>query len=205
MQPPMPPTPESARIAAPAGEAVARILACADMAVSAIERQAEQRVRELRDERAPEHEALQRQARLELLRTDLTDRAVALADSWRAINEELEAVDRMLAAIGHGSAHEASPAADPPPAADPRVAAIKMTLRERQRIQIGPEAAPAPAAPRQAPWHYEAPAPETRYLEAPAYYQEQAPRYEEPAPAYEYEYEAPVAPRRAWLPWQRAA
>lgn len=201
MQPPMPPTPESARIAAPAGEAVAQILACADIAVSSIERQAEQRVREIRAgaEVSPEAEALQRQARLETVRTDLTDRAAALADAYRAIHEELEAVDRMLAAIAHGTAYEAP---GPQATADPRVAAIKMTLRERQRIHIGTEATPAaPAAAQPAPWHYEVPEPEPRYLEPPAQYREPAPQYEEPAPHYE----APVAPRRTWLPWQRAA
>ena len=134
--------PESTQIAAPAGEAVAEILACADIAVNSIARQAEQEVAAMYAASAVEQEALQRQARLEALRTDLNDRAAALAEAYRAIYEELEAVEGMLATIAQGTAYGAVPRREP---VDPRVAAIKMTLRERQRIVIPED--PAPAEP----------------------------------------------------------
>ncbi len=140
---PIPPTTPMPRTecAASAAEAVAEILACADMAVAAIGRQAEARVREInaRAEAGPAEEAGARRAHLELLRGELAERAAALALSYGSILEELGAIDRMLG----GESAAGAEAGDP----DPRVAAIKMTLRERRRVHAPAEQAPVPGAP----------------------------------------------------------
>lgn len=124
------PRPEFAESAA---EAVAGILACADVAVGAIGRSAEQQVLKMTAEveARPAEEALRRREQLTQLRGELAERAAALALSYGSILDQLGQIDAMLA-----GERPAADAAD----ADPRVAAIRMTLRERRRVHAPAEA-----------------------------------------------------------------
>ncbi len=123
-------------------EAVARILACADVAVDTIARSAQRQVSEIEAgvEARAAQETVERQARLERLRHELGERAAELATAYAGITAELGEVDRALAALGK----PAVPAAANDES-DARVAAIKMTLRERRRIQVFADASSADA------------------------------------------------------------
>lgn len=136
---------------ASAAEAVDRILASTESAVASIVRRAEHEVRGLAadlDSRIA-RDAIERTARLVQLRRELTDRASTLAVHFEAILDQLDAVEAALA-INAGGARGARPGTEP---GDSRLAAIKMTLRERQRISIAYEepAQPAEAAPQTPP------------------------------------------------------
>jgi hypothetical protein len=152
------PRPEYAESAA---EAVAKIMACADIAVDSIGRQAEREVGEIwaEAEARPAREAMERRERLALLRAELAEQAAALALSYASILEQIGDVDRMLlgqqAEVGTEPGQELREA-------DPRVAAIRMTLRERTRVH-DPQA-PQDQQAQEAPWverEIGAPAPAT--------------------------------------------
>jgi hypothetical protein len=175
--------------ATPVAGAVAEILACADIAAGAIARQAEAQVREMtaRAESRPAEEAARRRARLEQVRGELAERAAALAFSYGSIVEELGVIDRMLAED------------------DPRLAAIKMTLRERRRIHVPTGEAQVPAAPWADPDAEPSSAQEaTQEIWPPA----RAPAPVAPTATAEVPQDVPPgvqAPRRAWRFWRRAA
>jgi hypothetical protein len=205
------PRPEYAESAA---AAVAKIMACADIAVDSIGRQAEAEVAEIwaEAEARPAREALERRERLAILRAELAEQAAALALSYASILEQIGDVDRML----HG---QAPPAAAEPEhelrEADPRVAAIRMTLRERTRVH-DPQAAPEQQA-QEAPWvEREIAAPAGVPTAVPAETWPPAQPAEEwpaaPAAAWEAPQEAGFAHlepeqgrRRPWRLWKRAA
>jgi hypothetical protein len=126
--------------AVPAAEAVDRILASTESAVASIVRRTEHEVRGMAadlDARIA-RDAIERTARLVQLRRELTERASALAVHFEAILDQLDAVETALAA-GSGAARAA---AEP---GDSRLMAIKMTLRERQRISVAYEQPEQPA------------------------------------------------------------
>jgi hypothetical protein len=160
-QPAAPPTYQPPTVPASSADSVDRILAYTDTAIASIVRRTEHQVREIAvatDARG-RSEAIERHAQLAQLRRELTDRASALAIPYEAILNQLEAAEAALAlwaGTGAGAEHGAD-------AFDPRVDAIKMTLRERQRISIAyEEPAPAPvyAMPAPAPIPFrEEPAP----------------------------------------------
>lgn len=127
-----------------AAEAVDRILASAEAAIAAIRGRTEQQLRGIAadlEARAAE-EAAERRARLERLRAELGERAATLAGAYRAINEQLAAVEAALAlgGAGAGGARRSGPV---PPGAT----AVKVTLRERQRIELAGDAASQIAQP----------------------------------------------------------
>jgi hypothetical protein len=151
-----------------AAEAVERILAAAEAAVEAVGRRSEQELRRIDaelDARAAE-EAEERRLRLERLRAELGERARALAGAYAAILGQLAGIEAALAGEPLGPDGQASRAEAG------RVAAIKMTLRERQRIDLTGElptqlheAVPIPRQPqpqqrirrrRWLPWQREA-------------------------------------------------
>jgi len=200
--------------ASTAAEAVAEILACADVAVGAIGRQAEAQVREMteRAEARPAEEAMRRQVHLEQLRHELAERAAALAFSYNSILEELGAIDRMLAGEADGLAGQGEVESDP------RLASIRMTLRERRRVHPAGEASDMPAAPWVEPVAEAAGAEQSTQevwrLQAATQWQESQPAAEPwppvaatPAPAAAPQYVQPeVQPqRRSWRLWKRAA
>jgi hypothetical protein len=120
-------------------EAVDRILSYTDSAVSSIVRRTEHQVREIAaevDARATV-EAARHGARLANLRRELTDRATALAMHYEEILDQLDAVEAALEAFG-GERQERAEGV-PRDGGDARVSAIKMTLRERQRISVAYE------------------------------------------------------------------
>lgn len=124
-------------------DAVDRILSYTDTAIASIVRRTEHQVREIAaqaDARSA-GEAMQRRAELTELRRELTERASALAIQYEAILDQLETAE---AALGVWAGQEAPPGAEP---LDPRVDAIKMTLRERQRISFAYEESLPPPAP----------------------------------------------------------
>lgn len=139
-----------------ATETVDRILSSTESAVAAIVRRTEQEVRGMAAEfdARMTRDALERTARLTQLRRELTDQASALAVHFEEILNQLEAVEAALGMrAGGGSTGHA-----PPDSRDPQVAAIKMTLRERQRISLAydlpgqpPVEAAAPPSPGEAP------------------------------------------------------
>jgi len=115
-----------------AAEAVERILTSAQLAVEAIGRRSEQQLRCIAAElqaRVAE-EAEERRLRLERLRADLTQRAEALAGAYAAIVEQLAAIEAALAG-GRPTAGDQALRAE-----QGRLAAIKVTLRERQRMDL---------------------------------------------------------------------
>jgi hypothetical protein len=145
-----------------AAEAVDRVLTLAWQAVEAVGSRTQEQVRQIvvdREARVAE-EARSRRERLGRLRVELSERAAALAGSYQAILEQLAAVE---AALGHeapGQEQRQEPA-------QTQVAAVKMTLRERQRFDFAADAParlpppPAIEAPvgrrrRWLPWHREA-------------------------------------------------
>jgi hypothetical protein len=128
-----------------AAEAVDRILASAESAIAAIRGRTEQQLRGIAadlEARAAE-EAAQRRARLERLRAELGERAATLAGAYRAINEQLAAVEAALAMGGAGAGGETRRSEPVPPGAT----AVKVTLRERQRIELAGDAASQIAQP----------------------------------------------------------
>ncbi len=135
---------------ASAAEAVDRILASTESAVASIVRRTEHEVRGMAadlDSRIA-RDAIERTARLVQLRRDLTDRASTLATHFEAILDQLDAVEAALA-VNTGGAQGARHGAEP---GDTRVTAIKMTLRERQRISVAYEEPVRPVeAAHQAP------------------------------------------------------
>lgn len=120
-------------------EAVDRILAYTDTAVASIVRRTEHQVREIAAaaDAQSASEALVRREQIAQLRRELTDRASALAVRYEAILDQLDAAEVALATWAGPARPQAGPA-------DPRVDAIKMTLRERQRISVAYEETPAP-------------------------------------------------------------
>jgi len=122
-------------VAGSTAEAVERILASTEAAVAAVRGRAERQVRMLASDveaRAAE-EAMERRRHLEQLRQDLARRAASLSVAYQAINEQLAAVDTVLGRWS-GSASFGAPPQDEHASAS--VEAIKMTLRERQRITV---------------------------------------------------------------------
>ncbi len=122
---------------ASAAEAVDRILASTESAVASIVRRTEHEVRGMAadlDSRIA-RDAIERTARLVQLRRELTDRASTLAVHFEAILDQLDAVEAALA-VNTGGARGVRHGTEP---GDTRVAAIKMTLRERQRISVAYE------------------------------------------------------------------
>ncbi|HEY5053473.1 MAG TPA: hypothetical protein VII45_08705 [Solirubrobacterales bacterium] len=161
-EPPQAPLAAAPPLAPPTAEAVDRILSYTESAVASIVRRTEHQIREIAaevDARAT-RDATERSAQLSQLRRELTDRATALAVHYEEILNQLDAVEAALAALGgerKGGAEQPRPEQG-----DARVRAIKMTLRERQRISVAYEqpaggvidASPQPpvdAAPRQVP------------------------------------------------------
>ncbi len=143
------PTTEAASVDA-ATAAVDRILASTESAVSSIVRRTEHEVRGMAAEVDARiaREAIERTARLTRLRHELTERAAELAVHFDAILAQIDAVDAALApSAGHG--HQGR--------VDRQTAAVRMTLRERQRISVAYDQpvptvdvvtpAPAPIAP----------------------------------------------------------
>jgi hypothetical protein len=131
-------------------DAVDRILSYTESAVASIVRRTEHQVREIAaevDARAT-RDAAERSTQLAQLRRELTDRASALAVHYEDILDQLDAVEAALRALG-GEPGEAPKRAFSEPG-DARVTAIKMTLRERQRISVAYEepAGVVEAAPR---------------------------------------------------------
>jgi hypothetical protein len=127
-----------------AAEAVDRILSSAEAAIAAIRGRTEQQLRGIvadLEARAAE-EAAERRARMERLRAELGERAVALAGAYQAVAEQLAAVEAALAAGGPGGAGEGRAAP-----VSPGAAAVKVTLRERARIELAADAAPEAARP----------------------------------------------------------
>ena len=121
-------------------DAVDRILAYTESAVASIVRRTEHQVREIAadvDARAT-RDAAERSAQLAQLRRDLTERATALAVHYEYILDQLDAVEAALAALG-GEQKTAREQQPEPDQNDARIAAIKMTLRERQRISFAYE------------------------------------------------------------------
>lgn len=115
-------------------DAVARIVDYAEEAVDAIATHAERQVAELAGEVESRSidAGLWRRQRLFAVRQELAERAQALATAQAEVSTLLTALDAQLAAT-------ADPQLAPgPPAevADPRLEAIRMTLRERQRIEV---------------------------------------------------------------------
>jgi len=126
-------------LAPPTADAVDRILSYTESAVASIVRRTDHQIREIAaevDARAS-RDATEHSARLAQLRRDLTDRATALAVHYEEILNQLDAVEETLTAIGGermGGAEQPRPEQN-----DARVRAIKMTLRERQRISVAYE------------------------------------------------------------------
>jgi hypothetical protein len=120
--------------------AAERILALADDAVDAIAARTEQEVRKMAAgvEVAAAEEALRRRVRLERLRGDLAERASALAAAYAEALGLLAQVDGALQSPGEVPLAQRRQDGS----ADPRIAAIKVTLRERQRIGIASERVP---------------------------------------------------------------
>lgn len=120
-------------------DAVARIVDYAEEAVDAIAAHAERQIAELAGEvesRSVDAGHWRRQ-RLFAVRQELAERARALATAQAEVATLLEALDGQLAA----SADPRRVPAPPSEVADPRLEAIRLTLRERQRIEV-----PAPEA-----------------------------------------------------------
>lgn len=134
--------PEGQRIVAPAyaeavtvdaaTAAVDRILASTESAVSSIVRRTEYEVQGMAAEVDARlaREAIERTERLTRLRHELTERASVLAVHFDAILAQLDAVEAALAPSA-GRVHQRP--------VGPSSAAIKMTLRERQRISVAYE------------------------------------------------------------------
>lgn len=112
-------------------KAVCDVMACADIAVGSIGRQAEREMEAmLAEARArPSREALERRQRLAQLREELTEQAAAIALSYASIVEDIGAVDSML----RGQARDTVEGATVD--AGERVGAVRMTLRERVRTE----------------------------------------------------------------------
>lgn len=122
-----------------AAGAVDRILSHTESAVASIVRRTEHQVREMAaevDARSAD-QAAARCEQLARLRAELIERGSALAIHYEEILDQLDAVELALGAL----AGERGVCTEP---GDQRIAAIKMTLRERQRISFAFEESPAP-------------------------------------------------------------
>lgn len=170
------PAASQSSLASSTAEAIERILARTESAAAAIRGRAEQQARQMAADlelRAVE-EAIERRTRLEQLHSELASRAAALGVAYEAIGEQLTAVEAALSGwvAGSGFAAQAE-------AGQARVAAIRMTLRERRRIDV-----PYDGAPPSGPGGAQPPPPF--------------------AGAVPLETHAPRR-RRWWTPWQREA
>lgn len=181
-----------AQLAESAAAAVERILSCTEPAIAAVSRRTEQQVRELalEIEVKARHEALRKRAQLAELRAELTDRAAALADHYEAVIGQLLAVEALLdEEIGVPLEQTERSGERPRPA-------VKMTLRERQRIDIAyDEQGASSILPPWAP-------PGTARL------QEAAASAEDVSTPVSASLPVPLAaqqPRRWWRRWQREA
>jgi hypothetical protein len=128
-------------VAPSTADAVDRILSYTESAVASIVRRTEHQVREIAaevDARAT-LDAAERSAQLAELRRELTDRASALAVHYEEILDQIDAVEAAMAALAGERAEQR-----PTEQGDARVRAIKMTLRERQRISVAYEEPSAP-------------------------------------------------------------
>jgi hypothetical protein len=126
-------------------EAVAQILACADVAVEGIAQTAESEVIgiEAEQEEMAYEDAVQRKTRLKLLRLDLAEQATNLAATYASLVEHITELDRAVAELE--GAEIAVPA--------PPGAGIGMTVRETQRMHFAGEVPQEPPAqPAQAQW-----------------------------------------------------
>jgi alanyl-tRNA synthetase len=140
-EPPGAPLAAAPPLAPSTADAVDRILAYTESAVASIVRRTEHQVREIAaevDARAT-RDATERSSQLGQLRRELTERASALAVHYEDILNQLDAVEAALAALG-GESGTAKERQSEPDQNDARIAAIKMTLRERQRISVAYEA-----------------------------------------------------------------
>jgi hypothetical protein len=182
----------AADVSGSTGAAVERILSGAEEAVEAIADRTHQQVRELAAgvELKTAEEVHARRLRLEGVRAELAVRAADLATAYGATIVQMAEIDAALAApVG------APPRAVPDGAAgvDPRVAAIRMTLRERRRIGIAVEPGqPDPAAVAAPPVAVSVPPPAPPPVAPPAAEPEQPTVVEFPR-------------RRWWRLWDRAA
>lgn len=125
-----------------AAEAVERIIASAEAAAGGIGRRTEAelgRIAAQLDARAT-IEAAERRLRLERLRVDLAERAEALSGAYAAIVEQLAALEAALAEERRGAEEAAGGDSQ-------RLARIRMTLRERQRMELSSELPAQPAPP----------------------------------------------------------
>jgi hypothetical protein len=129
-------------LAPPTAEAVDRILAYTESAVASIVRRTEHQVREIAAEVDAQaaRDATERCAQLAQMRHELTERATSLAVHYEDILNQLDAVEAALAAMGGETKDESRPPG--PDQGDERIRAIKMTLRERQRISVAYEVPP---------------------------------------------------------------
>lgn len=138
-EPPRHPLAAAPALAPSTADAVDRILSYTESAVASIVRRTEHQVREIAadvDARAT-RDATERSGQLAQLRRELTERATALAVHYEDILNQLDAVEAALAALG-GEPKRAGRRSEPDPG-DDRIRAIKMTLRERQRISVAYE------------------------------------------------------------------
>lgn len=168
----------------PSAAAIAEIVACAEQAIDAIVERAELQITELAAavEARVMEAGMDRRQRLQQLRHDLAAKASALAVAQAEVGGLLGAIDAQLDAIRVAPAGVERLYATPPPElSDPRVAAIKMTLRERQRIHV-----PAPVAE-----------PQTAFEQVEFAIDHGGQVAALPAVDYDK--------RRWWRPWQRAA